>query len=337
MRGVPEGRPVRGVREIHDVRLVGDVPDERREQDAAYEKTLRRLSKASVNKHWEPYADIPWDDAECAIDPEDPRWILPKMDPLGAHPWYLAQPEAVRARIGLWRQANVCKVGMQFENLLKRGLMTYAYRLPNASAEFRYIYHEMIEEGHHGMMFQEFVNRSGTPVEGMPRVVRLVGELTQPFSVLAPSLFFFWVLAGEEPIDHVQRRMLRDGSARHPLLTRIMSIHVAEEARHISFAHQFLRRRVPRMAAPQRFALSLAVPPSMKLGAWFILTPPAAMGRRFQIPDEVLRQTYWGADDSQRLIARAVSNVRDLCADIGLINPVSKQIWRALHIWDDTA
>ncbi|MFD0687465.1 AurF N-oxygenase family protein [Actinomadura fibrosa] len=306
------------------------------EQDAVYEKALRRLSKASVEKHWEPYADIPWDDPDSAIDPEDPRWILPKVDPLGSHPWYLAQPEDVQARIGLWRQANVCKVGMQFENVLKRGLLTYAYRLPNDSPEFRYVYHEMIEEGHHGMMFQEFVNRSGTPVEGMPWPVRLLGELTQPFSVFAPTLFFFFVLAGEEPIDHVQRRMLRDGSARHPILTRIMTIHVAEEARHISFAHRFLRRRVPRMPAPQRFVLSLAVPPTMKLGALFILTPPAAMGRRFQIPDEVLKHTYWAAEDSQRLISRAVSNVRELCSDIGLINPVSKQVWRALRIWEDS-
>ncbi|MBO2454996.1 diiron oxygenase [Actinomadura barringtoniae] len=305
------------------------------DEDVAYQKTLRRLSKASVDKHWEPYADIPWDEPGYEVTPEDRRWVLPELDPLGRHPWYKAQSEDVQALIGLWRQAQVAKVGMQFENVLKRGLLTYAFRLPNDSAEFRYVYHETIEEGHHGMMFQEFVNRTGTPVDGMPRVVRLLGEVVPPLSVIAPSLFFFFVLAGEEPIDYVQRRMLRDGSARHPLLNKIISIHVAEEARHISFARQFLRHRVPRMGAPQRFALSLVVPPTMKLGVLLILTPPAAMSRRFEIPQDVQKQTYWGAKASQDLISKAVSNVRDLCGDIGLINPVSKQIWRLLNIWEE--
>ncbi|KAB2346807.1 AurF N-oxygenase family protein [Actinomadura rudentiformis] len=304
-------------------------------EDVLYEKTLRRLSKASVEKHWEPYTDIPWDDLDFEIDPDDPRWVLPKMDPLGAHPWYRAQPEHVQARIGLWRQAQVCKVGMQFENVLKRGLLTYAFRLPNDSAEFRYVYHETIEEGHHGMMFQEFVNRSEAPVEGMPLAVRVLAEIVPPLSLVAPSLFFFWVLAGEEPIDYVQRRMLRDGSARHPLLNKIISIHVAEEARHISFARQFLKHRVPRMPAPQKFVLSLVVPPSMKLGVLLILTPPVAMARRFQIPDQVMKETYWATEPSQDLISRAVSNVRGLCSEIGLINPVSKQVWRLLNIWED--
>ncbi len=61
------------------------------------------------------------------------------------------------------------KIGVQFENLLKRGLLAYALPLPNGSSEFRYVYHEVIEEGHHGMMFQEFVNRSGMPIPGLPK------------------------------------------------------------------------------------------------------------------------------------------------------------------------
>jgi hypothetical protein len=31
----------------------------------------------------------------------DPRFALPEADPLGATAWYRAQPEVVRARIGL--------------------------------------------------------------------------------------------------------------------------------------------------------------------------------------------------------------------------------------------
>jgi len=302
--------------------------------EATYEKTLARLSKASVNKHWEPYRDIPWEDPDLAVEPEDPRWILPAVDPLGSHPWYLAQPPEVRARIGLYRQAHVAKVGMQFENILNRGILAFGLRLPNDSAEFRYVYHEMIEEGHHGMMFQEFVNRSGTDVVGMTWFARWFGELAQLCSVFAPSLYFLGVLAGEEPIDYMQRRILRDAAQGHPLLNRIMAIHVAEEARHISFGHQYVLHHVPRMAAPPRFLMSLIVPPTVRLMAHVILTPPAAMGRVFGIPRDVVAHAYWGAEESREVMVEAVSGVRKLCGQVGLINPVSERVWRALGIWN---
>ena len=64
----------------------------------AYVGVIQRLSKASVDKHWEAYADIPWDDPDFTVDPDDPRWILPPIDPLGATEWYRAQPEQSRPR-----------------------------------------------------------------------------------------------------------------------------------------------------------------------------------------------------------------------------------------------
>ena len=56
----------------------------------------------------------------------DPRFALPETDPLGATAWYRAQPEAVRARIGLHMIATFMKIGVQFESTLKRGLLEYA-------------------------------------------------------------------------------------------------------------------------------------------------------------------------------------------------------------------
>ena len=110
--------------------------------------------------------DIDWDHPDYAIDPTDERWILPEADVLGRHPWYRALPKDEQIRIGLYRQANVTKVGLQFEQILIAGLMNYAFTLPNGSPEFRYSTHEATEECHHTQMFQEFVNRSGQDVPG---------------------------------------------------------------------------------------------------------------------------------------------------------------------------
>ena len=179
----------------------------------------------------------------------DPRWVLPATDPLGRHPWYQAQPLEKQIAIGMWRQANVAKVGLHFESILIRGLMQYTFWVPNGSPEYRYCLHESVEECNHTMMFQEMVNRIGVDVPGMPRLLRWVSPLIPLAAGPLPIVFFFGVLAGEEPIDHTQKNVLREGKSLHPIMERVMAIHVAEEARHISFAHEYLRKRVPRDAA----------------------------------------------------------------------------------------
>jgi len=203
-----------------------------------YEEKLLTLSEGSVHQHFDPWTDIDWDNPDYAIDKNDPRWVLPKADALGRSAWYQALPLDRQIEIGLWRQANVAKVGLQFENILIRGLMEYVMGLPNGSVEYRYVTHEATEETHHTQMFQEFVNRAGVDVPGGPKYFRMVA----PFLPLAarplPIVFFMGVLSGEEPIDHLQKAILREGEAMHPLLQRIMQIHIAEEARHISFAHE---------------------------------------------------------------------------------------------------
>ena len=57
----------------------------------------------------------------------------------------------MRARIGLHSIAANMKAGLQFESILKRGLLEYAFLLPDHSPEFRYAYHEVIEEAQHSL------------------------------------------------------------------------------------------------------------------------------------------------------------------------------------------
>src|SRR5262245_49234381 len=256
--------------------------------EKTYVKLVERLSKASVEKHWEPYIDIAWADPTMASDRSDPRWELPKTDPLASHPWYRAQPQEVRSGIGLYRFANAAKIGVQFENLLNRGLYTYAFKLPNGSAEFRYAYHEAIEEGHHGMMFQELVNRTGFDIEGIPPGLRRIAPNVVLLARWFPEAFFFFVLGGEDPIDYVQRKMLAEDENLHPLAERIMRIHVAEEARHLSFARSYLRRRVPTIGFVRKRILRVAIPLILGQMSRLMLAPSRALVRHFNIPVDVM-------------------------------------------------
>lgn len=311
-----------------DQEVRGSVADR-----ADYEQLVQRLSKASVDKHYEPYVDVAWDDPEMRIDPEDTRWTLsPSVDPLGAHPWYQALPPGTQARIGLWRVATAMKTGVEFENLLKRGLLAYAFWLPNGSAEFRYAYHEVVEEGHHGMMFQEFVNRTDLPIRGVPNGIRQTAQAIPALGIAFPELFFFFVLGGEDPIDYVQRRTLNAGIDVHPLLERIMRIHVAEEARHLSFARHYLRRRIPELGPIRRSIIGFAIPLILYRMSKVMLGASGPMVREFGIPEQVIREAY-RSPQARAERRNSLAKVRELAVELGLASGASLRLWKSLGLW----
>jgi hypothetical protein len=300
--------------------------------DTAYVEKLATLSEGSVRRNFNPYVDITWDSPEFAVVPNDERWVLPATDPLGGHPWYQAQSTERQIEIGMWRQANVAKVGLHFENILIRGLMEYSFWVPNGSPEYRYCLHEAVEECNHTLMFQEMVNHMGVDVPGMPRLLKWLQPIIPLAAGPAPIPFFFGVLAGEEPIDHTQKNILREGAVLHPIMERVMAIHVAEEARHISFAHEYLHKRVPHLSRWKKFWLSLFVPVTMRVLCSAIVVPPRAFWKKFDIPRSVRNELFFDAPESRMFLRNMFSDVRMLSYETGLMNPIAKLMWKICKI-----
>jgi hypothetical protein len=315
--------------------LAGELPQEehaRVDAEEAYQRLLARLSHQSVVKHFDAYADVPWDDPAFAIDPEDPRFELSDTDPLGATAWYQAQPQPIRARIGLHMIATFARIGWQFESVLKRGLLEFALRLPENAPEFRYCYHEVIEEAQHTLMFHEFVQRTGLPTKP-PRILGVGDRLVVSFARRFPELFFFFVLAGEDPIDYAQREMLQGGKELHPLIERISRIHVTEEARHIAFARHYLRRNVPKVRGPRLFILRLRTAIVMTIASRMMSRPSGHVVRTYHIPPEVLREAYGPGSKGAEHIKRALFKPRELCWELGVLNERWAPLWKRLGIY----
>jgi hypothetical protein len=317
-----------------------DLPEEERAGSASkgsYEGLVQRLSQQSVTKHYDAYADIPWDDPDYAVDPKDPRWELSPDDALGGTDWYRSQSAGVRSRIGLHTIASFAKIGAQFENVLQRGLLEYALTLPNHSVEFRYAYHECIEEGQHSLMFQEFVNRTGLAIGGLGWWERTGSRSVVAHARNFPPLFFVFVLGGEDPIDHVQRTALRSGRALHPLLQRIMQIHITEEARHLCFARHYLKRVVPQLGALPRTALSIGAPIILGQMSRLMMQVSPQIVRAYAIPRSALQEAYVGNERHQQAKLDALRKVRELCDELGLVTPWSRPLWQSFGIWDPAA
>jgi len=313
------------------------VPDEERllpGTKESYAGLVRRLSHQSVVKHYDAYADIDWDAPENRIDQNDSRWELHADDVLGATAWYQSQPADVRARIGLHMFATFMKIGVEFESVLKRGLLEFAGKLPPGAPELRYVYHEVIEEAQHSLMFNEFVNRTGLHVSGLNRLELLLSRRIVHLGHRFPELFFLFVLGGEDPIDHVQRTLLRGDRPVHPLLKRIMQIHVTEEARHLCFARHYLRENVHRLSRTRRRILAGRAPFILGIMAQLMMRPSRDVIRAYAIPRAVIAEAYTKNPRHQANTVAALAKVRALCEELDIITPGSVRLWRWFGIWD---
>ncbi|WP_018157024.1 AurF N-oxygenase family protein [Demetria terragena] len=302
------------------------------ERSEDYLATLQTLSEASVEQHFDAFKDIDWDHPDYAIVPDDDRWILSAVDALGGTQWYQSLPRERQIEVGMYRMANLAKVGLQFEQLLIGGIMNHALTLPNGSPEFRYSTHEATEECHHTQMFQEFVNRSGTNAAGSPAWFRRMVPIIAMAGSIHPYVFFIGVLAGEEPIDHLQKEILRSGDRMHPLVRRIMQIHVAEEARHIGFAHQYLQNRAGSLNKVERGVVSVLMPVIMRTLCDVIMKPSKQMVQDLQIPEDVVKEIWWKSDRSAKVLRDMFGDVRMLAEETGLMNRTSRRVWSLMKI-----
>jgi len=312
-----------------------EMPSEEESQPDAFEGLVERLNRQSVTKHFEAYVDVPWDDPEFRIDPADPRWELSPDDALGATAWYQALPQADRSRLGLDSVASKMKIGLEFESVLKRGLLEFATTLPNGSPEFRYAYHEVIEEAHHSLMFQEFVNRSGFDAQGLSPIDQIGARFIVTLGRRFPPLFFVFVLGGEDPIDYVQRRELRSGRTIHPLLERIMRIHVTEEARHLSFARHYLKRTVPALGPVRRAELAIGAPLVLATMAQMMLRPSRQLVRRYAIPDLVIKEAFIDNAQHHAEALASMAKLRRLWTELRLMSGPYGLLWKKLGLWPD--
>ena len=287
---------------------------------------VERLSRQSVDKHFDAYADVSWDEPAMALEAADPRFAAWSFDPIGQTDWYRSQPAEVQSRLGLFRVATAMRTGWEFENILQRGLLEHAFWMPNGRPEFRYLHHEIVEESQHTMMFQEFVNRSGLDVRGMPGGMKVVSRAVIWLSRRFPELFFLFVIGGEDPVDYLQRRQLRSGDA-HPLVERIMRIHVTEEARHLSFARHYLKRAVPALGPVRRGVLATVAPLLFGTMARVMVFPNTHTLRTFGVPRRVAR-TALRSPTARDLLGESLAKPRRMCEELGLMTRPARLLWR---------
>jgi hypothetical protein len=121
----------------------------------------------------------------------------------------------------------------------------------------------------------------------------------------------------------------------HPLLERVMRIHVTEEARHLSFARHYLKRTVPSLGPSRRTQLAIGAPLVLAVMAQMMLRPSPQIVRRHHIPKEVVAEAFTANPVHHAEALASMHKLRRLWIELGLAGPVYRFLWRLLGLWPD--
>lgn len=287
---------------------------------------------------------IDWDNPDWEVSRDDPRWILPEGLDLGAHDWYRSLPEHQQIDIGMKRIANVTRTGLEFEQALLSGIALRTQLLIGERHydEFVFMTQEAKEEQHHILMFNEMIRRIDVNTYGSPGWFRSgVTPIVGPAARHMPAAFYAGVLAGEEPIDHIQQTLVKmhdEGHAEvHPMVYKVMSVHIEEEGRHIMGADDLLGQYLPRMNEHSQKAFAKIYPAIARAGINATLVPSEQARQDMDMPKSVAKQIWFDSGSGRQALQDLSFRARRRAEQLGLRDPkilgkTGKKIWQILEI-----
>lgn len=285
---------------------------------AGREEFSERLLKGSVKKSYAPVVDIDWD---APLDP-DKFFLPPKTVSLYGTPMWDEMTRAQQIELSRQELVNTLSAGIWFENILNQALLRKLMHKDPTSRSSHYALTELGDETRHMVMFGKAIERVGAkPVR--PRLYQRMIINALPF-FFQGSVLWVAALIGEEIFDSLQRQMMDDPELQ-PMIQRLMRIHVTEEARHIQFARDGLRKRVPEMRRPQRWFVANI----NGLGGWFfryLFTNPIPYARAGLDP----RRARSVARTSPHRHDVQVAGFAPLAAfltEVGLMGPIARRGW----------
>ncbi|MDT0308323.1 diiron oxygenase [Streptomyces sp. DSM 44917] len=206
------------------------------------EEVAERLLAASARHSFDPDEELDWD-APLA----EGKWFWPpELLSLYDTPLWYQMSERQRMELSRHEAAALASLGIWFEMILMQLLVRHIYDKPMTSAHVRYALTEIADECRHSMMFARAVKKAGTP-EYRPNALH--HNLSRVFKAISTTPGSFTAtLLGEEVLDWMQRLTFPDERVQ-PLIRGVTRIHVVEEARHVRYAREELRRQM--LTAPR--------------------------------------------------------------------------------------
>ncbi|MDT5126306.1 MAG: hypothetical protein QOH54_1950 [Mycobacterium sp.] len=286
------------------------------------EEFSERLLKGSVKKSYAPIVDIDWD---APLEP-DKYFLPPKVVSLYGTPLWDGMTREQQIELSKQELVNTLSAGIWFENILNQALLRDLMHKDPTDRATHYALTELGDETRHMVMFGRAIEKVGAkPVR--PRLYQrmLINALPLAFK---GSLLWVAALIGEEIFDSLQRQMMDDPELQ-PMVQRLMRIHVTEEARHIQFARDGLRRRVPEMPWISRFWVANL----NGVGGLFFryLFSNPVQYRRAGLPARKARRMARRSPHRHDVQSLGFAPLAAFLDEVGLMGPIARRMWKRTH------
>jgi hypothetical protein len=284
------------------------------------EQVAERLLEASAKHSYDPDTELDWD-----APLEEGKWFLPeRMVSLYGTPLWDRLSEERRIELSRHEAASLASAGVWFEIILMQLLTRHIYDLDPRSRHVTYALTEMADECRHSKMFARMVTKLETPYYRPGGITRFLGRVLKT-TATTPGAFTATLLV-EEILDRIQRQTFPDETIQ-PLVRGITRIHVVEEARHVRYAREELRRQMATCPAWER-QLTRTVSGEASVVVARALVSPAVYAAVGLDVEEAVRQVR-RSEHRQQTMQWSAERLTGFLEEIGIIHSrLDRAAWR---------
>ncbi len=282
------------------------------------EQVAERLLDASARHSFDPDTELDWD---APFEPGKWFWPPELVSLYGTPLWERMTPEQ-RIELSRHESASIASVGIWFEIILLQLLARHIYDVDPTSKHVRYALTEVADECRHSMMFARLITKAGSPVYRPSRLHHGLGRLMKTVSTTPGS--FTATLLVEEILDWMQRQTFPDERIQ-PLVRGVTRIHVVEEARHVRYAREELRRQMATAPGWEKELTRLMSGQTARVVAASLVSPRvyASVGLD---PAVALRQVR-ESGHRREVMLRSARRLTDFLDEIGVLRGPGRRLW----------
>ena len=210
---------------------------QRQTQTRVSESSIRLLTHLSQSStpYLDPLAGLEWNKLDF-----NAYWIPEEAISIFATPGYTKLSERQRKLVSQCEFINFIQAGFWLESLFIERIATALRKNSSNLTESIYHLHELREESGHSLMFLELVHRAVQFAPDQQFHKLNLANMLARFAPFDSSAFWIAVLLGEEVPDRLNRFIRKHKDQVCPVITRMASIHVIDEARHIAHAKDII-------------------------------------------------------------------------------------------------
>ncbi|MEU6734380.1 AurF N-oxygenase family protein [Streptomyces physcomitrii] len=284
------------------------------------EETALRLLDSSARHSFDPDRELDWD-----APLEDGKWFWPpELVSLYGTPLWKRMSEEQRRDLARHEAASLASLGIWFEVILIQLLVRHIYDKSLTSSHVRYALTEIADECRHSMMFARMIHKAGVPAYPVSRLNHNLARILKTVSTTPGS--FACTLLGEEILDWMQRLTFPDERVQ-PLVRGVTRIHVIEEARHVRYAREELRRQMATAPAWERQLTVLSAGEAARVFSVAFVNPQVYANVGLDRREAVAQVRASG--HRREVMQAGARRLTDFLDDIGLLRGVGRPLWRS--------